>query len=40
MHEGIICSHFAIGEEGRVIEFKFKVEPEKTADLPLRLIQL
>ena len=39
-YEGIIRSHFAIDEEGRVIEFKFKVKPEKTADLALRLIQV
>ena len=39
-YEGIIRSHFAIDGEGRVIEFKFKVKPEKTADLALRLIQL
>ena len=39
-YEGIIRSHFAVDEEGRLIEFKFKVKPEKTADLALRLIQL
>ena len=39
-YEGIIRSHFAIDEDGRVMEFKFKVKPEKTADLALRLIQL
>ena len=39
-YEGIIRSHFAIDEQGRVMEFKFKVKPEKTADLALRLIQL
>ena len=38
--EGIIRSHFAIDEEGRLMEFKRKVKPEKTADLALRLIQL
>ena len=40
MYEGIIRSHFAIDEEGRVGSFKFKVKPEKTADLALRLVQL
>ena len=39
-YEGIIRSHFAIDEEGRVMEFKFKVKPETTADLAVRLIQL
>ena len=39
-YEGIIRSHFAVDEEGRLMEFKFKVKPEKTADLALRLIQL
>jgi len=39
-YEGIIRSHFAIDEEGRLAEFKLKVKPEKTADLALRLIQL
>jgi peroxiredoxin Q/BCP len=40
IYEGIIRSHFAIDEEGRLMEFKRKVKPEKTADLALRLIQL
>lgn len=39
-YEGIIRSHFAIDEEGRVMEFELKVKPEKTADLTLRLSQL
>ncbi len=39
-YEGIIRSHFALDEEGRLVEFKFKVKPEKTADLALNLIQL
>jgi len=38
-HEGIIRSHFALDEEGRLIEFKFKVKPEKTADLAFRLLE-
>ena len=37
-YEGIIRSHFAMDEEGRVMAFKLKVKPEKTADLALRLI--
>ena len=39
-YEGIIRSHFAVDEKGRLMEFKLKVKPEKTADLALRLIQL
>ena len=39
-YEGIIRSHFAVDEEGRLTEVKLKVKPEKTADLALRLIQL
>ena len=39
-YEGIIRSHFAIDAQGRVMEFKFKVKPEKTADLAFRLIKL
>ena len=39
-YEGIIRSHFAIDEEGRLVEFKLKVKPEKTADLVLKLIRL
>jgi len=38
-YEGIIRSHFAIDEEGRLVEFKLKVKPEKTADLAFRLIR-
>ena len=38
-HEGIIRSHLALDEEGRLIEFKFKVKPEKTADLAFRLLE-
>jgi len=34
---GIIRSHFAIDEQGRLVEFTLKVKPEKTADLALRL---
>ena len=39
-YEGIIRSHFAIDEEGQLVEFKLKVKPEKTADLALKLIRL
>jgi peroxiredoxin Q/BCP len=39
-YEGVIRSHFAVDEEGRLMEFKFKVKPEKTADLALKLIRL
>jgi peroxiredoxin Q/BCP len=39
-YEGIIRSHFAIDEEGRIGDFRVKVKPEKTADLALQLIQL
>lgn len=39
-YEGIIRSHFAVDEEGRIGDFKVKVKPEKTADLALQLIQL
>ena len=37
---GIIRSHFAVDETGRMAEFKFKVKPEKTAELALQLIQV
>ena len=37
---GIIRSHFAVDEQGRIAEFKLKVKPETTADLALKLIQL
>jgi peroxiredoxin Q/BCP len=39
-YEGIIRSHFAIDAEGRVTDGKFKVKPETTADLALKLIKL
>jgi hypothetical protein len=32
---GIICSHFAIYKEGRLMEFKLKVKPLTTADFLL-----
>ena len=37
---GIIRSHFAVDEEGKLVEFKLQVKPETTADLALRLIKL
>jgi len=39
-HEGIIRSHFGVDEDGRFIEFKRQVKPEKTVDLALKLVQL
>jgi peroxiredoxin Q/BCP len=39
-YEGIIRSHFAVDEEGRLTELEIKVKPETTADLALRLINL
>lgn len=39
-YDGVIRSHFAIDEEGRVADFEVRVKPEKTADLALRLIEL
>jgi peroxiredoxin Q/BCP len=38
--EGIIRSHFGVDEAGCLTEAKFKVKPETTADLALRLIAL
>jgi len=38
--EGIIRSHFAVDEEGRIIDLEIKVKPESTADLALHLIDL
>jgi peroxiredoxin len=37
---GIIRSHVAIDEKGRVTEYKHKVKPESTADLALQLVEL
>jgi len=39
-YEGIIRSHFAIDEEGKLTEQKIKVKPETTVDLALHLIQV
>ena len=40
MFQGLIRSHFAVDEEGRLTELQLQVKPETTADLALRLIQL
>jgi len=37
---GIIRSHFAIDEDGRIADFKVKVKPDTTADLALHFIAL
>ena len=37
---GIVRSHFAINEQGRLTEMELKVKPETTADLALKLIEL
>ena len=34
-YEGIIRSHFAIDEEGRLMDFKLKITPLTTADFLL-----
>jgi peroxiredoxin Q/BCP len=39
-YEGIIRSHFAVDEAGKLAEVKLKVKPETTADLALRLIEI
>jgi peroxiredoxin Q/BCP len=38
--EGIIRSHFAVDEDGRITDLEIKVKPESTADLALHLIDL
>jgi peroxiredoxin Q/BCP len=38
--EGILRSHFAVDEEGKIIDLEISVKPETTADLALRLIEL
>ena len=40
VYEGVKRSHFAIDEEGRIADFKVNVQPKKTADLALKLIEL
>jgi len=37
---GLIRSHFAVDEQGKLVEFKLQVKPESTADLALRLIAM
>jgi len=37
---GILRSHFAIDERGRLTEFTHKVKPEQTADLAIKLVRL
>ena len=39
-YEGIIRSHFAIDEEGRIDEAKIKVRPLTTADLAVKMIEV
>ena len=39
-YEGILRSHFAIDAQGNLTEAELKVEPLKTADLALKLIQI
>jgi peroxiredoxin Q/BCP len=34
-YEGIIRSHFAIDEEGRLVDYKLRIKPETTADFLL-----
>ena len=38
--QGILRSHFAIDEQGRLAEFTHKVKPEQTADLAIKLVRL
>jgi peroxiredoxin Q/BCP len=38
-YEGIIRSHFAVDEEGRIDEAKIKVRPLTTADLAVKMIE-
>jgi len=39
-YEGILRSHFAIDEEGRLMDFKLKVKPLTTADFFLTSLGL
>ena len=34
-YEGVIRSHFAIDEEGRLVDFRLRIKPETTADFLL-----
>ncbi len=38
-YEGIIRSHFAVDEEGRIDEAKIKVRPLTTADMAVKIIE-
>ena len=38
--QGILRSHFAIDEQGRLTEFTHRVKPETTADLAIKLVRL
>ncbi len=40
LQEGIIRSHFAVDEEGRLTEAKLKVQPLTTADLALKVVKI
>jgi peroxiredoxin Q/BCP len=39
-YEGIIRSHFAVDESGKVVELELQAKPLTTADLALRLLEL
>ncbi len=39
-YEGILRSHFAVDEEGRLAEAELKVKPLTTADLALKILKL
>jgi peroxiredoxin Q/BCP len=39
-YEGILRSHFAIDEDGKIAERKLKVKPLTTAEMALRIVKL
>ncbi len=39
-YEGILRSHFAVDEEGRLTDVELKVKPLTTADLALKILKL
>jgi peroxiredoxin Q/BCP len=39
-YEGILRSHFAIDEDGKIAEHKVKVKPLTTAEMALRIVKL
>ena len=39
-YEGILRSHFAIDEEGKIAERRLKVKPLTTAEMALRIVKL